>query len=261
MGEGEEIGLQGFFVSFGGNHADCKTTAKLFLNEKNFFKTDQPLKKRDKWNETLQFRKSCGIWEMGQFAVKGRVNNQSQESCKKRKTQKMKLLMNYIIKISQSTRDEIVKASLFSAHAWKNVNLSKNHWVNLRKENDCAWKCLGDGVCQLMNWEATVCSSLHSKDIHKLSPKKEIFSFSPLRGIQGHFALCFICNSFFSFIKPGDYWEEKVCSKWLGKGSRLLTPPGSHLPSGLLILMTSLYHSVSQLCQQLPPTAQWCFLC
>lgn len=149
----------------------------------------------------LQFRKSCGIWEAGQFAVKGVVNSQSQESCKKRKTQKMYLLMNYIIKISQSTRDEIVEASLFSVHVWKNINLSKHHWVNLRKENDCAWKCLGDGVCQLMNWEATVCSSLHSKSMHKLSPKKEIFSFSPIRGMQGHFALCFICNSFFSFHK------------------------------------------------------------
>lgn len=70
MGEGEGIGLQGFFVClFGGNHAGCKTTAKLFLNEKNFFKTDQPLKKRHKRNEMLQFRKSCGIWEIRQFAA------------------------------------------------------------------------------------------------------------------------------------------------------------------------------------------------
>lgn len=137
------------------------------------------LKKRDKWNEMLQFRRSCGIWEMGQFAAKGEINSQSQESCKKRKTQKMKLLMNYIIKTSHSTRDEIVEASLFSAHVWKNVNLSKNHWVNLRKENDCAWKCLGDGVCQLMKWEVTVCSSVHSKDVHRLSPKKEIFFLFP----------------------------------------------------------------------------------
>lgn len=93
-------------------------------------------------------------------------------------------------------------------------------------------------------------------------PKEgDFFSFFPLRGMQGHFTLWFICNSVFCFIKPGDYWEEKVCSKWLGKGSRLLTPPGSHLPSGLLILMTSLYHhSVSQLCQQLPqqPSDAFC---
>lgn len=179
MGEGGDIGLQWFFFCFwGGNHADGKTTAKLFLIEENFFKTDQLLKKRDKWNEMLQFRKSRSNWETGQFAAKGGVNSRSQESCKKRKTQKMKLLMSYVIKTSHSTRDEIVEASLFSAHAWKNVNLSKNHWVNLRKENDCAWKCLGDGVCQLMKWEVTVCSSVHSKDVHRLSPKKEIFSFS-----------------------------------------------------------------------------------
>lgn len=120
MGEGEEIGLQGLGF-FGGNHADCKTTAKLFLNEKNFFKTDQPLKKRDKWNEMRQFRKSCGIWEIGQFAAKGEVNSHSQKSRKKRSTQKMKVFINYIIKTSHSTRDEIVEASLFSAHTWKNV--------------------------------------------------------------------------------------------------------------------------------------------
>lgn len=34
-------------------------------------------------------------------------------------------------------------------------------------------------------------------------------------------------------------------------GSQLFTSPGSRLPSGLLILMTRLYHLVSQLCQQL----------
>lgn len=33
----------------------------------------------------LQFRRSCGIWEMGQFAAKGEINSQSQESCKKEK--------------------------------------------------------------------------------------------------------------------------------------------------------------------------------
>lgn len=89
----------------------------------------------------------------------------------------MKLFMNYIIKTSHSTGDEIVGARIFSAYAWKNANLSKNHWVNLRKENDCAWKCLGDGVCQLKKWKATVCSSEHSKDAGRLNPKKEIFLF------------------------------------------------------------------------------------
>lgn len=54
MGDGEGIGLQGFLLCFsGGSHAGCKTTEKLFLNEKNLFKT---------WNEMLPFSKSCGIW-------------------------------------------------------------------------------------------------------------------------------------------------------------------------------------------------------
>jgi len=43
-----------------------------------------------------------------------------------KKTLKTKLLMNYMIKTSHSVRDEIVRAALFSAHAWKNANLSKN---------------------------------------------------------------------------------------------------------------------------------------
>lgn len=50
------------------------------------------------------------------------------------------------------------------------------------------------------------------------SKEGDSFSFSPVRGIQGIFSLCFICNWFFSFIKPGDYWEEKVCSVWLSRG-------------------------------------------
>lgn len=166
----------------------------------------------------------------------------------------MKLFMNYIIKTSHSTRDEIVGARIFSAYAWKNANLSKNHWVNLRKENDCAWKCLGDGVCQLKKWKATVCSSEHSKDAGRLNPKKEIFLFFfPTRWMQGDLALLHLqmILLLLLFIKPGDYWKEKVCSMWLGRGSQLLKTPGSSLPSGLLSLMTSLYHSVSYLCQQL----------
>lgn len=95
-----------------------------------------------------------------------------------KKAPKTKLLMNYMIKTSHSTRHEIVRAGLFSAHAWKNANLSKNLWVNLRKENDCAWKCFGDGVCQLMKWEAAVWRAVRSKDAGRLRPKQEIFGFS-----------------------------------------------------------------------------------
>lgn len=79
------------------------------------------------------------------------------------------------------------------------------------------------------------------------------FFFFPTRWRQGDLALLHLqmILLLLLFIKPGDYWKEKVCSMWLGRGSQLLKTPGSSLPSGLLSLMTSLYHSVSYLCQQL----------
>lgn len=168
--------------------------------------------------------------------------------------------MNYIIKISQSTRDEIVEASLFSAHAWKNVNLSKNHWVNLRKENDCAWKCLGDGVCQLMNWEATVCSSVHSKGVHKLSPKKEIFFFFPSKRNAGTFCAMPHLQLVFFFCK----------TRWLLRRESLLQVAGQGVTITHTTRFPFAFRSVDFDDKPLPlsfslvsaafPTAQRCFL-
>lgn len=211
------------------------------------------------WNAAVQ----KVLWYLGNGAVCcKRSSKQPKPEELQKEMQKIKLLMHYVIKISQSRRDEIVDASLFSAHAWKNISLSKNHWVNLRKENDCAWQCYGDDVCQLMNWEATICSSLQSKGMHKLSPKKEIFFFFPSKRNAGTF--CSVLHLQFVFFFHKTWWllRRESLLQVVGRG---VTHDYSHhrFPFAFrfvdfddkpLPLSFSVVSAAS-------PTAQRCFLC
>lgn len=182
-------------------------------------------------------RKSCGIWETGSLWRKKRWNSKhcsasGKERPWKRSSVRIAACCHSICGtgLCRQVYAQRVLEELSSMGTFKP---QREPWLNLKKENDSAWKCLGDGFGWLMKRKATV-YSMRPRREHRDEVRGEGIIFKINRN-AAKFALSLIWNW---FCKDDNYWTEKACSVRRAGRPRLLILPGSSLPFACGVDMT-----------------------